>query len=328
MQSKQLWYTRRGNEVRGPFPAPQISRFILLGRIKESDELSSNQHDWQKVSDVPVLMPEELKSDLDDPANRERLLIARMREDERSSRQRRSEGNSDSDSESNSESPAVERRQRDDNDRRKNEDEQLIRHREIKTAIAESAKQNKEHHFIRGVFATLLVAGLVGGAWYYQPWQKQDSADCNAPAQPWVNWSNCSMEGVRLVNTDLRGARMRNAKLAGSDFRGSQLGGADLAYTNMVGANLSEAQLSQASLVGANFRNADLSATNLNGANLAYAIFQDANLTGADLTGADLSNADLKGATITFAKIADAKLDKTIWVDGKVCAVGSVGNCN
>ena len=91
MQSKQLWYTRRGNEVRGPFPAPQISRFILLGRIRETDELSSNQHDWQKVSDVPVLMPEELKANQDDPAARERLLIARMREDERSAHNRRRE---------------------------------------------------------------------------------------------------------------------------------------------------------------------------------------------------------------------------------------------
>ncbi len=324
MQSKQLWYTRRGNEVRGPFPAPQISRFILLGRIRETDELSSNQHDWQKVSDVPVLLPEELQGNQDDPAARERLMIARMREDERSSRNRRGEGNGESDSEH----PVEERRQRDDNDRRKKEEEQLIRHREIKTAIAESAKQNKDHHFFRGVFATLVLAGLIGGAWYYQPWQKLDFADCNAPAQPWVNWSNCSMEGVRLVNTDLRGARMRNAKLAGSDFRGSQLGGADLAYTNMVGANLSGTQMGQAALVGANLRNADLSAANLNGANLAYAIFQGADLTGADLTGADLSNADLKGATITFAKIADARLDKATWIDGKICAVGSIGNCN
>jgi hypothetical protein len=239
MQSKQLWYTRRGNEVRGPFPAPQISRFILLGRIRETDELSSNQHDWQKVSDVPVLLPEELQGNQDDPAARERLMIARMREDERSSRSRRGEASS----EGNSERPAEERRQRDDNDRRKSEEDQLIRHREIKTAIADSAKQHKEHHFFRGVFATLVLAGLIGGAWYYQPWQKQDSADCNAPAQPWVNWSNCSMEGVRLVNTDLRGARMRSAKLAGGDFRGSQLGGADLSYTNMVGANLSGAQM-------------------------------------------------------------------------------------
>ena len=324
MQSKQLWYTRRGNEVRGPFPAPQISRFILLGRICETDELSSNQHDWQKVSDVPVLLPEEFKGNQDDPAARERLMIARMREDERSSHNRRA----DSGGQDDSDNPATERRQEEDSDRRRHEEAQLIRHREIKTAIAESAKQGQEHHFFRGVMATLVLAGLIGGAWYYQPWKQLDSADCNAPAQPWVNWSNCSMEGVRLVNTDLRGARMRNARLAGADFRGSQLGGADLAYTNIVGGNLSGAQMSQAALVGANFRNADLSAANLNGANLAYAILQGADLTGTNLNGADLSNADLKGATITFAKIADARLDKTIWIDGKVCAVGSVGNCN
>jgi uncharacterized protein YjbI with pentapeptide repeats len=320
MQGKQLWYTRRGNEVRGPFPAPQISRFILLGRICETDEISNNQHDWQKVSEVPVLVPEELKASLEDPAARDRLLIARMREDERSARNRRGDNAADI--------PDINRRQREGNDRRKEEEEQLIRHREIKTAIAESARQGQEHHFLRGVLATLVIAGIIGAAWYFQPWQKQDSSDCNAPAQPWVNWSNCQMEGVRLASTDLRGARMRNANLAGGDFRGSQLGGADLAYTSMVGTNLSGTQMSQAALVGANLRNADLSAANLSGANLAFAIFQGADLTGADLSNADLANADLKGATITFAKIAGARLGKATWIDGKVCAEDSVGNCN
>ena len=320
MQSKQLWYTRREHEIRGPFPALQISRFILLGRIRVTDELSTNQNDWQLVTDVPVLMPEELKASLDTPEAQERLLIARMREDERNSHDRREGGGSDV--------PDDERRKRPGNDRRKDEDEQLIRHREIKTAIAESAKKSQENHFFRGVFATILIAGLIGGAWYYQPWEKQESVDCNAPAQPWVNWSNCLMEGVRLATTDLRGARMRNANIANGDFRGSQLGGADLAYTSLVGANLSGTQMSQASMVGANLRNADLSGANLTGANLAYAIFQGANLSGADLTGADLSNANFKGANIKSSRIADAKLDKTIWINGKLCAVGSVGNCN
>lgn len=320
MQGHQLWYTRRGKVVRGPFPAPQISRFILLGRIVETDELSADQINWQSVSSVPVLIPEELKADQNDPKARERLLMARMREDERSSIDRRNQGGG-------RDIPTLERRQRVESDRRREEDGQLIRHREVKTAITEASKQGKNNYFLRSTMAIIVIAGLVGGAWYYQPWEMLESSDCNAPAQPWVNWSNCLMEGVRLAATDLRGARMRNANLSGADLRGSQLGGADIAYTNLVGANLTGTEMTQAALVGANLRNADLSQAKLDGANLSYAVFQGANLTAADLTGADMSNADLKGAMVTLARLNEAKMDNAIWVDGKVCATGSIGVC-
>ena len=320
MQGKQFWYTRRGNIVRGPFPAPQISRFILLGRIIETDELSSDQINWQSVSSVPVLIPEELQADPNDPKSQERLLMARMREDERSANDRRKRKNG-------GEIPTLDRRHDHANDRRQKEDEQLIRHREVKTAITEASKPSKNNYFLRGVMLIAVIGGLIGGAWYYQPWEMLETSDCKAPAQPWVNWSNCMMAGVRLAATDLRGARMRNADLSGADMRGSQLGGADIAYTNLAGANLTGAEMSQASLVGANLRNADLSQAKLDGANLAYAVFQGANLTAANLNKADMSNADLKGAMITLAKLIETKLDNTIWIDGKVCAVGSVGVC-
>lgn len=318
MQGKQLWYTRRGNVVRGPFPAPQISRFILLGRIIETDELSADQISWQSVSSVPVLIPEELKADQNDPEARERLLMARMREDERSAIDRRRRK---------AEIPTLDRRQQVSNDRRRKEDEQVVRHREVKTAITEASKPRKNNYFLRGAMLITVLGGLAGGAWYYQPWEMLETSDCKAPAQPWVNWSNCMMAGVRLAATDLRGARMRNADLSGADLRGSQLGGADIAYTNLAGANLTGSEMSQAALVGANLRNADLSQAKLDNANLAYAVFQGANLTATDLTKADMSHADLKGAMITLAKLAEAKLDNAIWVDGKVCSVGSVGEC-
>jgi hypothetical protein len=320
MQTKQLWYTRRGDQIRGPFPAPQISRFILLGRIQDSDELSTDQQTWQKVSDVPVLVPEELKADLSDPEAYERLMIARMREDERNAHDRREKADADK--------PVQERRRATDSGRRKQEEEEMIRHREIKTAIAEAAAHRKHHYFLRGVLATLVVVGIIGSAWYFQPWQEEDTVDCNALPQPWVNWSNCLMEGVKLVTADLRGARMRNANMGGADLRGALLGGADIAYTNLVGANLSGTELGQAAMVGANMRNADLSGANLQGANLAYAILQGADLTNANLVDTDLTNADLKGANLRTARISGAKLSNAIWLDGRVCASGSVGGCD
>lgn len=319
MQNKQRWYTRRDDQIRGPFPAPQISRFILLGRIHDTDELSTDQISWQKVSDVPILVPEELKADLSDPEAYETLMIARMREDERNARDRRDESEPGD--------PMPERRSGD-SGRRQDEEDAMLRHREIKTAIAEAAAQRKHHYFLRGVLATLFLVSIISAAWYFQPWQEQESADCNALAQPWVNWSNCLMDGVKLVSADLRGAHLRNANMSGADLRGAYLAGADIAYTNLVGANLSSAELTQAIMLGANMRNADLAGANLNNADLSYAILQGADLSNADLRESDLSNADLGGANLKTAKLDGAKFDHAIWLDGSVCAIGSVGQCN
>ncbi|HHI94956.1 MAG TPA: pentapeptide repeat-containing protein [Gammaproteobacteria bacterium] len=319
MQSKQRWYTRRNDQIRGPFPAPQISRFILLGRIHDTDELSTDQLSWQKVSEVPVLIPEELKADLSDPKAYERLMIARMREDERTARDRRDQVEK---------SDSTPERRSTDNGRRQDEEAAMLRHREIKTAIAEAAAQRKHHYFLRGVLATLFLVSIISAAWYFQPWQERESTDCNARPQPWVNWDNCLMEGVKLVTADLRGAHLRNVNMGGADLRGAYLGGADIAYANLVGANLSGAELAQAIMLGANMRNADLAGASLNTANLSYAILQGADLTNADLRESDLSNADLSGATLRTSKLEGARLDHAIWLDGSVCAIGSIGACN
>jgi uncharacterized protein YjbI with pentapeptide repeats len=318
MQSKQRWYTRRGDQVRGPFPAPQISRFILLGRIHDTDELSMDQVSWQKVSEVPVLVPEELKADLSDPEAYETLMIARMREDERNAHDRR-------DQEEDGE-PKPERRSTD-NGRRQDEEAAVLRHREIKTAIAEAAAQRKQHYFLRGVLTTLFLLGVIGAAWKFQPWQEQGSVDCNSPAQPWADWSNCYMEGVKLVSADLRGAHLRNANMAGADLRDANLAGADIAYTSLTSANLSGAELSLAIMLGANLRNANLAGANLSSADLSYSILQGANLSNVDLRGSDLSNADMTGATLDNSNLEGAKLGHVIWLDGSVCAAGSVGEC-
>lgn len=321
MQNRQLWYIRCGSEIRGPFPAPQISRFILLGRIRESDELSTDQVNWQSVSEMPVLIPEELKADPSNPEAAERLRIARMREDERGARDRRDVRPVGA--------PVIERRQQSDNDRRRREEEKMLRHREIKTVIAEAARQGKQNYFLRGMLAAFAVSAVVAGAWYYQPWQEaEEVADCNALPQPWINWNNCLMEGVQLAAADLRGARMRNTNLVGADLRGAQLGGADLAYSNLVGAKFSGTHLAQVAMVGANLRDADLAGADLRGANLAYIILQDADLRETDFTNADLTNADLKGAMLKSTLFVGSNLSQAIWTDGRMCAIGSVGTCN
>ncbi len=320
MQTRQLWYTRRNGEVRGPFPAGQITRFILLGRIRECDELSADQQAWQPVSEVPVLIPEEMKADLQDAAAYERLMIARMREDERAARDRRGEDES---------TPAgvPGERRRSDDDRRAWEESEILRHREIKAAITEAAKHSKRNYFLRGAAVALLLVAVVGSALYFQVQEEHESSDCNAVPQPWVNWSNCFMEGVQLVSMDLRGSRLHNANLMGADLRGSQFTGADLAYANLSLGNLTDVDLQRATLVGTNLRKGSLNGANLSGANMAYVILQNANLSNARFVDADLSNADLRGAILENTDFSGADLSQARWLDGRVCKPGSRGEC-
>lgn len=56
--TEQFWFTRRAGQVRGPYPGAEISRYLLLGRLRESDEVSPDRHDWRRLADHPELIPE------------------------------------------------------------------------------------------------------------------------------------------------------------------------------------------------------------------------------------------------------------------------------
>ena len=48
----------------------------------------------------------------------------------------------------------------------------------------------------------------------------------------------------------------------------------------------------------------------------------------ASFKGANLFEANLTGANITNAIFDEANLSNAIWIDGKKCALGSVGKCD
>ena len=81
-QSDKYWYTRRDGVMRGPFSAENISRYMLLGRIRLDDELSQDCETWVVAAELDNLLPAELKnqSSWDDY---EQLLTAHMKADER-----------------------------------------------------------------------------------------------------------------------------------------------------------------------------------------------------------------------------------------------------
>jgi hypothetical protein len=138
-----------------------------------------------------------------------------------------------------------------------------------------------------------VVLAVVLGLLYFQPVRPVKvgvmpmQPQCQQAAVPRINWSGCIKRGIRL--------------------RGADLSGSDLTYADFSLADLSGSRMRQARLVGAKLRGADLNH--------------------ADLDGADLSYADLGDANLASARLAGTVLDHAIWIDGRECAAGSLGQC-
>jgi len=76
------WYVQKGARVLGPFSAEEVGRFLLLGRVRNTDRVSRDGELWEPVTQVPELVPEELL-DLDGTPGWARFLTARNEQDER-----------------------------------------------------------------------------------------------------------------------------------------------------------------------------------------------------------------------------------------------------
>lgn len=296
MVGSNTWYTRRGGEIKGPYPAGLVSRYILLGRLKQSDEVSIDGQQWQTVSEVPGLIPKILQGDTSDPLFQERLQAARRWADERDrSRRGAEEGRI----------PGVEGRRG--GDRRAPEETAVAAHREARGGreleLFADAQNRWAMLFIAGVVAVVVGLFMV----FYRPPPPPVETSCQSRPVPGVNWNNCIMDGANLNHRDLTGASLYSTGLTGASLRGSVLRGANLSYAGLGISDLEGADLRSATLLGANLRRAKL----------GKALLQQADLSYADLTGADLTGATLDGA----------RLGNAIWVDGKRCLPKSVGEC-
>ncbi len=292
MPEYTLWFTRKNNQVKGPFPARVISQHLLLGRLHMDDEVSSDQKTWRRVGGISALVPAVMKADLSDPANQQLLEMARRNADERLFKNRHAD-----------DGHGVA------HERRSEEPDEVVKHRAAKAAVFEQAHQGGERTSSKFVLVivALFISALIGLAMLYSPPPDGPDMDCSAAPAPGVNWSNCQLQGMRLEGADLNGAYIRNANIAGSDLRGASLEGADLAYSNISLSHLQRANLRGVNMVGANLQGSKLNGANLSEADLSYVDFLAAELSGANLQG--------------------ARLDHAVWVDKRVCAVGSVGEC-
>ncbi len=118
--------------------------------------------------------------------------------------------------------------------------------------------------------------------------------------------------GAKAPGVDMRDASMASMRLDKADLQGANLSGSILQLTSLEGANLMLANLERAHMHGTNLRNANL---------------MMANLTGVNLLDADLTGANLRGAKLEGVILLKARLDNATWTDGRICAVGSIGEC-
>ena len=295
----ELWFTRRKGIISGPHPARLIARYLILGRLAPDDEVSPDQEHWIRIQERPHLIPDELRH-ADTPEGRTRLEQARLREDERL-RERRS----------NSPEEVAQWQDQRKGERRRPESPETVSHRRQWADLLQRPRQSLESR-MHGPGAWLATAAVLLVAlmllWIArEPADPTPERDCSQPAGPGVNWNRCPLIGADLRGADLRGASLRDTQLLGARLEGARLSGADLSYARLRQAQLIDADLGGATLVGAGLQHADL--------------------TGAHLVEADLRYADLGQARLDDADLSGAILDRAIWIDGSVCATGSVGRC-
>jgi len=294
---QHLWYTRRGNTISGPHPLKQIQRFIILGRINEKDELSTDRKSWKRLTQLTEIIPE-VARDVSSPEADQRLIAERMKEDERKFDDRRGDRFNVN----------VNRRG---GDRRKPESATILEYRKFKSELSKERLPKKpsrkaEIAVLVGVTSLVLSIGVLLTLYpNHEPVHLNQV--CSGQPQPGVDWTNCQLQGAQLQGKSMSGSRLRSANLSGANLSGAKLKNSDLSYADLSIAKLQGANLTGAILTGTAFKKADLS--------------------GVNFSGADLSYANLAEATMAGARLENAKLDNAIWVDASICQPGSVGRC-
>lgn len=287
MTTGHLWYIRRGNQQRGPFPIAVIERNIGLGRIVASDALSPDGQHWHPASEFPDF---ELHR-----RAREHGLGRRL--EERQHERRRDGGPDTQDATSG-------RRQ---GDRRQPEEATEVERRERAYGVWQGLGPTVRIPRLLAPALAVLTLGLLAFGWWARPPAVDVRVACDSPPVKRIAWDGCDKRDLDLRGATLDGASLRNANLQRTHLDDATIRAARLDYADMTSASLTGARLANSDLAGATLRNADL--------------------TGTDFTSANLSFADLTGARLGSTIFDGANLSNALWIDGKPCIAPSVGAC-
>jgi len=292
--SHHRWYVRRHSKLIGPFPHAQIAEYLMLGKLSRSDEISDDRVAWRTIQDSgyfpegPSLVQPTEGTDEENAWEVERARAKHRWLDERLY------GDGDT-----APGPAA-----------APEAFQSLRHDHQVTQAMIQAEREQKPKIWQGIVALLVLGAIVAGVWYggqgeglviAPPAQPLAQPNCSANG-PGVNWTNCVKTGANLRGAQLKQGQLNSAKLDNAD-----LSGADLSYASLVRTSLRSANMEGAALRAVDFSGADLTGANLGTSDLSYAVFTGALVDGLRLTG--------------------ARLDKATWIDGRICAEGSIGTC-
>lgn len=272
---QDLWYVRRENRVKGPFPCKTIARSIEHGQLFATDEVSPDGSHWTALTSWQRQFSAAANA-APDPRSEHGQGAAQSCQKPVEQRPPLIVGNAGPASGS----ARLAARQK----RRAQYIAGLLNRRENRA---------RQIAVIVGSVTAVFIAVAV-----FAPRTVTEPPQCQAAPRPGINWNNCPLETRDISGMDLSASDLRNAKLRDATLMGSKLNESNLAYANMVNANVSYTDLSGASLVGANLQRADLSYANLRGADLAY----------ADLTGANIGGAELKESRLDHAIWTDGRV--------------------
>lgn len=292
-KKQKLWFIRRSGAIKGPFPSGTLRRFMLLGRVTPSDQVSLDKENWQGVMDVPEVVPPEIRKAAEEGNLYEALPVS-LGEDERRGTERRSKAED------------IKYQNLRKGQRRQDEDELVRRHQLSKTQLIEQYKKRKIPYMGFLVVSVLVFLSIGVGLYLGSPDVVPDP-DCNAKAAPGVNWRSCRLVAVSYESVNLQGAILNSAILRMSKLSGGIFNKADMQYADLSGSDLSYSEILDAKMKGINLQNADL--------------------TNVDLTNSDLSYANLQNSKLGGVNIDGVILTKAIWIDGSVCGPGSIGKC-
>ena len=60
IESDYKWWVGKGDCVQGPYSDKEIKRYLVSGRIRPSDRLSTDGYTWEPATQIPELVPDEL----------------------------------------------------------------------------------------------------------------------------------------------------------------------------------------------------------------------------------------------------------------------------
>jgi len=269
MKKNTLWYVRQNGVVTGPFPSRVLTNNLMLGRLTMDDEACLDQINWQIISDISVLHPEE---EID--------VRTKINLDERNGFDRRQSTEDDT-------HDKIPRRK----ERRAPENPDTIRRRQFHTLLMQKFREQQSPILWPLIAVALVLISIVGTAIISPTLLPVSTVDCNAPADVAINWNNCLKPNLQLANTTLNNAQLRSAILTNSNLISAVLTSTDMAYADLSFSALNYSQMQNANLIGANLEQADLSNADLSNADLSYTNLLNANLDNAILDNVTFDHA-------------------------------------